>query len=212
MFTGLVKDKGLITNIKKNKDGLLITIKTTLINEIQIDDSVSVDGVCQTVIKTNCSSDCFEVQAISTTLEKTIFKEFKSGKSVNLELALRLSDRLGGHLVSGHVNDTGVIRKIKKNDKSILMEISYPENLQKYLISEGSITVNGVSLTIASLSQSTFTLALIPHTLHETNLGDLTIGARVNLEVDILAKYIENFLTKKDRTKMTVNRIKELGF
>lgn len=217
MFTGLVKDIGEIKSIRKNQDGLLISVSSTLISEIDIDDSVSIDGVCQTVVKIDKINNIFSVQAIGTTLQKTRFKEYRIGTKVNLELALRLSDRLGGHLVSGHVNNVGSVSKIQKLDKSAMITIAYPIELSKYIIKEGSITINGVSLTISSVKNSSFSVSVIPHTLQETNLGHLKNGDNVNLEVDMIAKYLENIISKnkvhdKNKDNILVQKLKNMGF
>jgi len=217
VFTGLVKDIGEIKSIRKNQDGLLISVSSTLISEIDIDDSVSIDGVCQTVVKIDKINNIFSVQAIGTTLQKTRFKEYRIGTKVNLELALRLSDRLGGHLVSGHVNNVGSVSKIQKLDKSAMITIAYPIELSKYIIKEGSITINGVSLTISSVKNSSFSVSVIPHTLQETNLGHLKNGDNVNLEVDMIAKYLENIISKnkvhdKNKDNILVQKLKNMGF
>jgi riboflavin synthase len=163
-----------------------------LIKEIAIDDSVATNGVCLTATKIN--GDTFRVQAIHMTLEKTSIGYLKSGDKVNLELSLRPQDRLGGHFVQGHVNALGKIVKIATIGNNWEVEVSFPTDLRKYMISEGSITLDGISLTIARLTDSTLTVAIIPHTLEKTSLSSKKVGDVLNLEVDMIAKYIENFL------------------
>jgi riboflavin synthase len=199
MFTGLVKEVGRVKEIRPNPEGKELIIESKeLLPEMGIDDSVSVNGACQTV--TEVKDGSFRVQSIHVTLEKTTLGSLKPGDPVNLELALRASDRLGGHFVQGHVNDTGVISNIKSIGENYLYTIKYPKNLGKYIISEGSIAIDGISLTVAMLNTNTceLTVSLIPHTMENTNLASLKVGSRVNLEVDLLAKYIENLLSKGD--------------
>ncbi|RLA63119.1 MAG: riboflavin synthase [Epsilonproteobacteria bacterium] len=199
MFTGLVKEVGRIKEIRSNPEGKELIIESKeLLPEMGIDDSVSVNGACQTV--TEVRNGAFKVQSIHVTLEKTTLGSLKPGDPVNLELALRASDRLGGHFVQGHVNDCGVISNIKSIGENYLYSIKYPENLGKYIISEGSIAIDGISLTVARLNREAreLTVSLIPHTMKNTNLNSLKVGDKVNLEVDLLAKYIENLLSKGD--------------
>ena len=196
MFTGLIKEVGRVKEIRSNPEGKELIIKSCdLLLEMGIDDSVSVNGACQTVTKVK--KDSFMVQSIHVTLEKTTLGNLKPGDPVNLELALKANDRLGGHFVQGHVNDTGVISNIKSIGENYLYTVRYPKNLGKYIISEGSIAIDGISLTVARLNRETseLTVSLIPHTMENTNLASLKVGSKVNLEVDLLAKYIENLLS-----------------
>jgi len=197
VFTGLVKEVGRVKEIRPNPEGKELIIESKdLLPEMGIDDSVSVNGACQTV--TEVKENTFKVQSIHVTLEKTTLGSLKPGDPVNLELALRASDRLGGHFVQGHVNDTGVISYIKSIGENYLYTIKYPKSLGKYIISEGSIAIDGISLTVARLNReaSELTVSLIPHTMENTNLHSLKVGSKVNLEVDLLAKYIENLLSQ----------------
>jgi riboflavin synthase len=193
MFTGLIQELGIIQSITSNAEGKEFVIRApNLIKEISIDDSVATNGVCLTATK--IEGDTFRVQAIHMTLEKTSVGFLKSGDKVNLELSLRPQDRLGGHFVQGHVNALGKIVKIAKIGNNWEVEISFPIELRKYMISEGSICLDGISLTIARLTDSTLTVAIIPHTLEKTSLSCKKVEDVVNIEVDMLAKYIENFL------------------
>jgi riboflavin synthase len=193
MFTGLIQEVGTILSVNQNAEGKEFVIKApSLIKEIQIDDSVATNGCCLTA--TQIKGDTFRVQAIHMTLEKTAVGYLESGDKVNLELSLRPQDRLGGHFVQGHVNAIGKIKQIKTMGKNWEIEVSFPADLRKYMISEGSITLDGISLTIARLTSDTFTVAIIPHTLEKTTLGAKKVGDHLNLEVDMIAKYIENFL------------------
>ena len=193
MFTGLIQELGTIQSVTQNSEGKEFTIKApNLIKEIAIDDSVATNGVCLTATK--IIQDTFKVQAIHMTLEKTSVGSLKVGDKVNLELSLRPQDRLGGHFVQGHVNALGKIKNIKTIGQNWEIEVSFPRELRKYMISEGSIALDGISLTIARLTDETLTVAIIPHTLEKTTLSSKKIGDHLNIEVDMMAKYIENFL------------------
>jgi len=193
MFTGLIQEVGTIESITQNAEGKEFIIRAPgLISEIAIDDSVATNGVCLTATK--ISGETFRVQAIHVTLEKSSLGHLKVGSKVNLELSLRPMDRLGGHMVQGHVNALGKIKKIEKIGNNWELEVSIPTELRKYMISEGSIALDGISLTIARLTDSSLTVAIIPHTLEKTSLSSKKVGDVLNLEVDMVAKYIENFL------------------
>jgi len=193
MFTGLIQEVGVIQSIRSNTEGKEFIIQATkLISEINIDDSVATNGVCLTA--TSIQKDTFKVQAIHMTLEKTSLRELKIGDKVNLELSLRPNDRLGGHMVQGHVNGLGQIKAIKSMGKNWEIEVAFSKDLRKYMIPEGSVALDGISLTIAKLTPETLTVAIIPHTLENTNLFSKKVGEMINIEVDMVAKYIENFL------------------
>jgi riboflavin synthase len=193
MFTGLIQEVGTIESITTNPEGKEFVIRApSLIQEIKIDDSVATNGVCLTATK--IQGDTFRVQAVHMTLEKTSIGSLKPQDKVNLELSLRPHDRLGGHFVQGHVNALGKIKQIQMTGKNWEIEVSFPKELRKYMISEGSIALDGISLTIARLTDSTLTVAIIPHTLEKTSLSSKKVGDVLNLEVDMIAKYIENFL------------------
>jgi len=193
MFTGLIQEVGTIQSVIQNAEGKEFIIKApSLIKEIQIDDSVATNGCCLTATK--IQGDTFKVQAVHMTLEKTSIGKLEANDKVNLELSLRPTDRLGGHFVQGHVNAMGKIKQIKTIGGNWEIEVSIPKDLRKYMISEGSITLDGISLTIARLTEDSLTVAIIPHTLEKTTLGTKKVGDHLNLEVDMIAKYIENFL------------------
>lgn len=193
MFTGLIQEIGTIISVSQNTEGKEFVIRAPkIIKDIQIDDSVATNGCCLTATK--ISGDTFKVQAIHMTLQKTSIGYLKPNDKVNLELSLRPQDRLGGHFVQGHVNALGKIKEIKTTGENWEIEVNFPADLRKYMISEGSITLDGISLTIAKLTPGTLTVAIIPHTLEKTTLGTKKVGDHLNLEVDMIAKYIENFL------------------
>jgi|SRR5690606_11435533 len=193
MFTGLIQEVGTIKAIKTNAEGKeLIIHAPKLIKDIKIDDSVATNGVCLTATK--IEGDSFIVQAIHMTLKKTSIGKLVVGSPVNLELSLRPNDRLGGHMVSGHVNDLGVIRAIAKKGQNWEISIGFNPEIRKYMIQEGSVALDGISLTIAELKKNELKVAIIPHTLENTNLSSKKIGDVINIEVDMVAKYIENFI------------------
>ena len=191
MFTGLVKDIGTIISVEENTEGKIFEIKTNLISEIKIDDSVAVNGCCLTATKINENS--FIAQAVHVTLEKTSLGYLQVGSKANLELAMRLSDRLGGHLVQGHVNAKAKLKSIEPKGNNINLWFDIPVTQMKYIISEGSIAISGISLTVAAIVENSVMVTIIPHTWHHTNLNTLNINDEVNIEVDMMAKYLENF-------------------
>ena len=192
MFTGLVETKGLIDSFEKNEDGMILRLNHNNSFEVSINDSVSCNGVCLTVVRTDKNS--FEVQLVNETLNRTTAEFWKEKDELNLERALLPSTRMGGHFVQGHVDCVTKILKIKHFDKSSTWTFKMNDDIEKYIVEKGSIALNGVSLTVASKDKNSFDVALIPHTIELTTFGNLTIGDSVNVEVDILGKYIENFL------------------
>ena len=192
MFTGLVETKGLIDSFQKNEDGMILRLNHNNSFEVSINDSVSCNGVCLTVVRTDKNS--FEVQLVNETLDRTTAEFWKEKDELNLERALLPSTRMGGHFVQGHVDCVTKILKIKHFDKSSTWTFKMNDDIKKYIVEKGSIALNGVSLTVASKDKNSFDVALIPHTIKLTTFGNLTIGDSVNVEVDILGKYIENFL------------------
>ncbi|OUR92960.1 riboflavin synthase subunit alpha [Halobacteriovorax marinus] len=210
MFTGLVKEIGKVRSIIPNQEGLELIIETReLISEIEIDDSVSINGACQTAIKVE--ADCFHVQTVHMSLDKTTLGGLKTGDEVNLELALQLKDRLGGHLVQGHVNDVAKIITIDSKGNNYLVTGKVAADQMKYIVKEGSITIDGISLTVADTNResNTFTVSIIPHTWSHTVLRNRTIGSQVNIEVDILGKYVENLLFYQGKHKTNQSQLSE---
>ena len=192
MFTGLVETKGLIDSFQKNEDGMILRLNHNNSFDVSINDSVSCNGVCLTVVRTDKNS--FEVQLVNETLDRTTAEFWKEKDELNLERALLPSTRMGGHFVQGHVDCVTKILKIKHFDKSSTWTFKMNDDIEKYIVEKGSIALNGVSLTVASKDKNSFDVALIPDTIELTTFGNLTIGDSVNVEVDILGKYIENFL------------------
>jgi riboflavin synthase len=207
MFTGLIKELGKVQSIERISEGKKITFQSSeLINDMDIDDSVAINGACQTVISKTHNS--FTVQAVHTTLEKTTLDNLKIGELVNMELALRLADRLGGHLVQGHVNGIGEITDIKNYGNNYVLNFRVSEDLMKYMVKEGSITLHGISLTISELwrEKNIGQVSIIPHTWNHTVFHKLWIGDKLNIEVDILAKYVENLLLYSGNSKNNENK------
>lgn len=189
MFTGLVEEVGTIAAITPVAGGARVAIRAEVVREgLAVGDSVAVDGVCLTVIELHPHG--FLVDAVTETLRRTILDQAAAGDHVNLERAVALGARLGGHLVQGHVDGTGVVADAVPEGQSVLLRISAPEPLMRYVVEKGSIAVDGVSLTVAARDADAFTIALIPHTMAVTTLGPERVGGRVNLEVDLVAKYI----------------------
>ncbi len=214
MFTGIIEEIGKISSINPIAGGMRIKISSSkILDDISAEDSICVSGVCLTAIIVE--DDGFWVDAVGATLEKTTFLQMQLSASVNLERSLKLNDRLGGHFVQGHINGTGSILQINKLGENYFLKIKVDENLEKYLIEEGSITIDGVSLTIAELDGSKVGISLIPHTWHNTIIQYKKIGDKVNVETDVLAKYIEKLLGKNeadDNINITENWLKELGY
>jgi len=214
MFTGIVEEIGKIENITPIAGGFTLQIKAEkVIEELAVNDSVCIDGVCLTVTKKE--NDAFWADAVGATLEKTTLNKIKADTFVNLERSVRLNDRLGGHLVQGHVNGIGTISEIKKLGENYLVKIIIPDDLEKYLIKEGSIAINGISLTIAELSNNEISLSIIPHTWQKTNLKAKKVNDNVNVEIDILAKYVEKLLTKENNSSGSIiseSWLKDIGY
>lgn len=212
MFTGLVEEIGTIQKIQQNAAGLRLQIQCReILNDLAVDDSVCVNGVCLTVVSFDQTS--FQADAVAETVARTNLKKLKNGSQVNLERALRLSDRLGGHLVQGHVDATGMITRFERLPNNTQLTIKTPPDLTPFMISKGSITINGVSLTIAHLTGSIVTVAVIPHTLNRTILSNCTVGEEVNIEVDLIGKYVAQFMkTMQGEGKITIEHLKLHGF
>lgn len=196
MFTGLVEETGIIVDLKKINDGLECIIEANLVLEdLKTNDSISCSGICLTATKVNENS--FKVQLVNETLERTTAKHWKESSVLNLERALLPSTRLGGHLVQGHVDTVTTIKNIQRLDESAIFTFEIDAVNRKYIVEKGSVCLDGISLTVASISETQFTIALIPHTLGVTSWENSRVGDQVNLEVDIMAKYIENMMNKK---------------
>ena len=214
MFTGIIEETGEIKKVLPIAGGKRIYISASkILDDVSIDDSVCINGVCFTVIKKE--NDGFWIDAVGETLKKTTFSNLRYPSLVNLERSLRLNDRLGGHFVQGHVNGIGTISEIVKRGENYLLKIDVPESLEKYLINEGSIAIDGISLTIAFTEKDRVNISIIPHTWQNTTLQFKNIGDSVNIEVDVIAKYVEKLITKNKITgnnKITESWLKEIGY
>ena len=195
MFTGLVEEIGIIKEYKSIPDGKEAWIEGHIvIDDLKKDDSISCSGICLTVVETE--NQLFKVQLVNETLNKTTAKSWNNGTKLNLERALLPTSRMGGHFVQGHVDGTVEILDIVPMDDSAVWHFSLPENLQSFLVDKGSICLDGISLTIVEKFDNYFTVALIPHTLSVTTWGQKRVNDLVNIEVDIMAKYIQNLMPK----------------
>jgi riboflavin synthase len=192
MFTGLVSEQGVLSRLERDEAGASLQIAAALAAQLREGDSVAVNGVCLTA--TAVHGEGFRAQAMRETLERTSLGELQVGQHVNLELPLRAEDRLGGHVVQGHVDGTATVRAAREEGFSRVLELECEERLLRYLVEKGSVALDGVSLTVSALHDSGFEVSLIPQTLQRTTLGALREGATVNVEVDVLAKHVERLL------------------
>jgi riboflavin synthase len=192
MFTGLIADLGSVIALERNGAGAVLRVRSRLSEELQQGDSIAVNGVCLTA--TDVQDGSFAAEAMLETLERSSLGRLDSGADVNLELPLRAEDRLGGHVVQGHVDGTGIVSAIRGEGFARVLEIEPEPRLERYLVEKGSVAVDGVSLTVSALLEHGFAVSLIPETLERTNLGSVGEGALVNIEVDVLAKHVERLL------------------
>ena len=188
MFTGIIETLGIIQDIQKDQDNLHVTVSSSLTNELKIDQSVAHNGVCLTVVA--IEEDRYTVTAIQETILKTNLGSWNIHDAVNLERAMKLGDRLDGHIVQGHVDQTGVCKSIEETQGSWRYTFEYDASLHNLTIEKGSITVNGVSLTVVDSKPNEFSVAIIPYTYEHTNFHSFTVGTRINLEFDVIGKYV----------------------
>jgi riboflavin synthase len=215
MFTGIIEETGTIKSIKWDGKSAVIDIYTLkILDDIKVGNSINTNGVCLTV--TSFDSKIFSADVMAETMRRTNLNSLKSGSKVNLERALNLNDRLGGHLVSGHIDGTGIITELKKEDNSLWITIRADESVLKYIVFKGSVSVDGISLTIAEVNNNRFKVSIIPHTAKETTLLSIKIGERVNIECDLIGKYVEKFISdnknKKISSRIDLNFLKDNGF
>ncbi|MCT4594296.1 MAG: riboflavin synthase [Anaeromicrobium sp.] len=211
MFTGLVEEIGRVKNISKDNKGAHIVIKSEkILEDVKLGDSISTNGVCLTV--TSFSKYEFTAYAMPETMNKTNLSLLKSNDLVNLERALKLGDRLGGHMVSGHVDGLGKIINIRDDSNARIFEIEVESNLTKYIVNKGSICVDGISLTVVDTKEKRFSVSIIPHTKEETTLYTRKIGHRVNIECDFLGKYVEKALNHANKSNIDESFLRLNGF
>lgn len=194
MFSGIVEESGEVTDLKKEQSNLHITIKPSFINELKIDQSIAHNGTCLTVV--NILGDKYTVTAIDETLKKTNLGLFKIGDKVNLERCMKLGDRLDGHIVQGHVDQTAVCTSVEETDGSWMFTFEYDTSQNNITVEKGSVCVNGVSLTVVNSRSNSFSVCIIPYTFENTNFKYICKGTVVNLEFDILGKYISKLMAK----------------
>lgn len=190
MFTGLVEEVGRVLEVTPGAQGARVVLGARVVTEgLALGDSVAVDGACLTAVA--ITPDSFTVEAVAETLRRTCLGDRSPGDPVNLERALPAGARLGGHIVQGHVDGTGTVAEAREEGESVVLRVAAPPEVLRYVVEKGSITVDGVSLTVAGRDDESFLIALIPHTMSATTLGPGALGRRVNLEVDLVAKYVE---------------------
>lgn len=193
MFTGIIESLGTIKSLTPEGDNLHLEIASDIAQELRVDQSVSHNGICLTVVETRTNS--YVVTAIKETLEKTNLGALKENDVVNLERAMKLGDRLDGHIVQGHVDETGICKKIRKMDGSWYFSFQYGSENENITIEKGSITINGVSLTVVNSEENEFDVAIIPYTYDHTNFNQLKVGDTVNLEFDVVGKYVKRLMS-----------------
>lgn len=196
MFTGIIEDLGVVTHLKRELDNLHITIKSKITSELKIDQSVSHNGACLTII--DIKNDEYTVTAIKETLNKTNLGSLMNNDVINLERALKLGDRLDGHIVQGHIDQTASCINIQENNGSWMYTFKYNSGLGNITIEKGSVTINGVSLTVVNSKKDTFSVAIIPYTYEHTNFKSIKINTTVNIEFDVIGKYVAKLNELKD--------------
>ena len=215
MFTGLIEEIGSVESVVKSAKSARITIKANKVLEgVKLGDSISTNGVCLTV--TSFDSGRFSIDVMAETMRRSNFKHFAPGEKVNLERALSLGDRLGGHMVSGHIDGVGTILRYEKEDNAVWITVSAAPEILDYVILKGSIAIDGVSLTVAYVDESIFRVSIIPHTKDATTLLHKKMGDEVNLECDMIGKYIEKFLSNRGekpvKKEIDMNFLNENGY
>ncbi|MBI9035890.1 MAG: riboflavin synthase [Bacteroidales bacterium] len=213
MFTGIIEEIGVIKSISKGSKSSQLTISASkVLKDVKLGDSIATNGACLTVV--SFSSTEFTVDVMAETVRKTTLQKLTAGDKVNLERALRVGDRLGGHMVSGHIDGVGTIRGLLKEENAIWVNIETSSAILKYIIAKGSVAIDGISLTVAEVSDTAFKVSIIPHTAEETTLLKKKIGNQVNLENDLVGKYIERFMLFKTdaRSGETQQSKVDMGF
>lgn len=214
MFTGLIETIGAVASVEKTGNGIRLSLSPLTDLEVNPGDSIAVNGVCLTVTNPGrgvaCKAPTFDISP--ETVRSTNLGELKTGDQVNLERALKLSDRLGGHIVTGHVDGVGVIRDKRQAGEYTFYTFESSPEILKYVVNKGSAAVDGISLTVVETDNKSFSVAIIPHTLKATNIGSKSVGNKVNIEVDIIGKYVEKLLNRKDTDKGLMELLKEEGF
>ncbi len=213
MFTGIVEDRGQVLRVEYRGIGRRLVVEfPSHLTDVQLGDSININGVCLTIVEIKGRSISFDLSP--ETIEKTTLGELKEGDWLNIERALRLTDRLGGHIVTGHIDGIGLITEKREEKDFLRLRINIPKDISKYTVQKGSIAIDGVSLTINECIESNIEITLIPYTLEKTTLKERRVGDRVNVEADILSKYIEKLLSLKGQSRegLDISFLKEHGF
>lgn len=218
MFTGLVEEVATVRRLERQGDFQRLHLAArTVVEDARIGDSININGACQTIV--DLSGDGFAVESVEETLKRTTLGDLKPGDAVNLERSLRPTDRLGGHLVLGHVDGVGRIRALEQRQRQWLLQVEAPAPLRRYIATKGSVTVDGISLTVAEAGDEAFTIAVIPHTFEATTLCHRRLGDRVNLEVDLIARYLERLLdsgrpprTGPEPDALSLDALRRMGY
>jgi riboflavin synthase len=214
MFTGIIQSIGKVAKLERRDSDarIVVDVGTLPIGAIAVGDSIAVNGVCLTAVQTG--GNTFAADVSNETLSCTTLKEFKVGTPVNLELALTPSTRMGGHIVSGHVDGVGGVQQKYEDGRSIRFRIGMPKSLGRYVAAKGSICVDGISLTVNDVDEDGFQVNIVPHTLGATTLGSAVVGQNVNLEVDLLARYLERLLSERDKDpdQIDLETLEKAGF
>jgi len=194
MFTGIIKKLSIVEKVSKRNDSLFVSVKIPTGWKVWNGESISINGACSTVRSLNKTS--FEVEYMPETIKKTTVGSFRKGATVNLEKSLKMSDLLDGHLVQGHIDARGVVMEVRKVKKSKVLKIGVPKQFMKFITEKGSVAIDGISLTVVDTGKNWFTVSLVSYTLENTNLGGIKTDGEVNIETDILAKYLEKLLRR----------------
>lgn len=219
MFTGIVEELGTVVSLKRGSKSAVLTIKgDQIFEDLKLGDSVAVNGVCLTA--THMSGKTFQADVMNETFNRSSLGTLKKGDVVNLERAMAANGRFGGHMVAGHIDDVGELVSVKQDDNAVWFTIKAPKKIMKYCIEKGSIALDGISLTIAKLTEDTLSVSMIPHTIQNTNFGNKKMGDLINLENDMVGKYIDKFIHfaededkhNKESTTLTMEMLRNAGF
>lgn len=211
MFTGIIEEIGKVERIQKDSRNCKLSIKASkILTDIHLGDSIAVNGICLTV--THFNHQAFTVDVMNETWSRTALTLLKHGSEVNLERALSVNGRLGGHVVTGHIDGTGKISSIKKDDNAVWYQINTQKEILDLIVEKGSITIDGISLTVAKVSKLNFSVSVIPHTLEQTILKNKQVGSTVNLENDILGKYVQKLMDNSPKSEISKELLYQNGF
>lgn len=215
MFTGIVEEVGTVKGISKGANSAVITVGASLVLEgLKVGDSIATNGVCLTVTRFDGSTFCADV--MHETLSRSSLGSLRVGSPVNLERAMAADGRFGGHIVSGHIDGTGVVQRIAADDNAIWYSVSAPESIMRYVIEKGSVALDGISLTVAKVEAGAFSVSVIPHTQQQTNLALKRVGDVINIENDLIGKYVEKLIltpaTESRESRLSLDWLKENGF